>query len=108
MRNLGKRTIQIGIALGAIVGLVGCGQENSDVQAASHEDYGLSSINGWSSINGLSSLNGFSSINRRSSINGLTTPSAGRKTISYFVKCALPANDTLVKQDQNSTNNTFA
>ena len=36
------------------------------------------------------------------------TTSGGRKTISYLVKCALSAGDTLVKQDQNGTNYTFA
>ena len=29
MRELGKRTIKISIAVGAIVGLVGCGEEAS-------------------------------------------------------------------------------
>ncbi len=36
------------------------------------------------------------------------TTSAGRKTISYLVKCALAANDSLVKADQNGNNYTFA
>jgi hypothetical protein len=36
------------------------------------------------------------------------TTSGGRKTISYLVKCALQSGDSLVKQDQNSTNYTFA
>ena len=36
------------------------------------------------------------------------TTSGGRKTISYLVKCALSAGDTLVKQDQNGTNYTYA
>src|SRR3984957_16455078 len=92
MRDLGKRTIQVSLAFGAMVGLVGCGEEASTVQsgAGTHEDYGLSSINGLSAI------------------NGPMTTSAGRKTISYVVRCALAANDTLVKQDQNGTNYTFA
>jgi hypothetical protein len=36
------------------------------------------------------------------------TSSGGRKTVSYLVKCALASNDSLVKQDQNGTNYTFA
>ena len=36
------------------------------------------------------------------------TTSAGRKTVSYLVKCALAANDSLVKADQNGNNYTFA
>ena len=43
-----------------------------------------------------------------SSFNGLMTTSAGRKTVSYLVKCALASNDSLVKADQNGTNYTFA
>ena len=35
------------------------------------------------------------------------TTSMGRKTISYLVRCALAAGDTLVKQDQNGNNYTF-
>ena len=34
MKDLGKRTLQISIGLGAIVGLIGCGEEASSVQAA--------------------------------------------------------------------------
>ncbi len=41
-------------------------------------------------------------------MNGLMTTSAGRKTVSYLVKCALAANDSLVKADQNGNNYTFA
>ena len=47
-------------------------------------------------------------MNGLSSINGLMTTAAGRKTVAYLVKCALAANDSLVKQDQNGTNYTFA
>jgi hypothetical protein len=36
------------------------------------------------------------------------TTTGGRKTISYLVKCALAANDSLVKADQNGVNYTFA
>ena len=36
------------------------------------------------------------------------TTSGGRKTISYLIKCALASGDTLVKQDQNGNNYTFA
>ena len=59
MRELGKRTIQISVALGAIVGLIGCGEEASNVEAPSH-DFGLSSMNGLTAINGLTALNGLS------------------------------------------------
>jgi hypothetical protein len=35
------------------------------------------------------------------------TTDDGRQTVSYLVKCALPAGDTLVKQDQNGKSYTF-
>jgi hypothetical protein len=38
---------------------------------------------------------------------GLMTTEGGRSTVSYIVKCALAAGDTLVKQDQNGMNYTF-
>src|SRR5262249_30102367 len=43
-----------------------------------------------------------------SSVNGLMTTSAGRTTVSYIVRCALPAGHSLVKKDQNGTAYTFA
>src|SRR4029077_19860549 len=122
MRALGKRTIRISVAIGAIVGLIGCGEEASNVEAPSH-DLGLSAMNGLSALNGLSSLNGLSAFNGLSaqnglsslnglsamnglsarnglsSLNGLMPTSAGRKTVSYIVKCALAGGDSLVKAD---------
>jgi hypothetical protein len=59
------------------------------------------------SANGLSSANGLMSANGLSSANGLMTTDAGRKTITYLVRCALASNDTLVKQDQYGTTYTF-
>ncbi|HEY6475150.1 MAG TPA: RICIN domain-containing protein, partial [Polyangia bacterium] len=69
---------------------------------------GLSGINGLSGVNGLSAANGLSGINGLSGVNGLMTTTAGRKTASYIVKCALAANDSMVKQDQYGNNYTFA
>jgi hypothetical protein len=53
-------------------------------------------------------MNGLSSLNGLSAMNGLMTSSGGRKTVSYLIKCALAANDSLVKQDQNGVSYTFA
>jgi hypothetical protein len=36
------------------------------------------------------------------------TTSAGRSTVSYLVRCALPANASITKKDQNGTSYTFA
>ena len=137
MRELGKRTIQISIALGAIVGLIGCGGDQaSDVESgsarlrlhhhqrprqpstASSAVNGLTAANGldrngfarngFASVNGLAAINGLATSNGLPTTNGLMTTSAGRKTVSYMVKCALASNDSLVKQDQNGNNYTFA
>src|SRR6185503_2625163 len=40
-------------------------------------------------------------------VNGLMTTDGGRKTVTYLVKCALAANDSLVKKDQNNVSYTF-
>src|SRR5260370_15041707 len=66
---------------------------------------GLSSYNGLNTYNGLNVFNGLSSYNGLNSYNGVTNVSlmgsdAGRKTISYLVKCALPAGHQISKQDQ--------
>jgi hypothetical protein len=68
---------------------------------------GLSSANGLSSVNGLSSANGLSSVNGLSSTSGLMTTAAGRDTVSYIVRCALPAGATLVKKDQDGVSYSF-
>jgi hypothetical protein len=38
---------------------------------------------------------------------GLMTSDAGRKVVSYLVRCALPAGDSILKQDQNGANYAF-
>ena len=128
MQALGKRTIQVGITLGAIVGLVGCAEmaddTDADILAATQSENGLSlnglslnglSLNGLSlnglSLNGLSlnglSLNGLSTVDGLSSTTGLMTTPGGRDIVKYMVKCALPASDSLTKQDQNGVSYTF-
>ena len=75
---------------------------------------GLSLINGLSSINGLNSLNGLNSFNGLNSVNGLAngvglmTSADGRTTLSYIVKCALPAGRSFANGDQNNQTYTFA
>ena len=52
--------------------------------------------------------NGLNSVNGLAAGAGLMTSDAGRKTVSYLVRCALAAGDTLVKQDHNGNNYTYA
>src|SRR5207344_2876251 len=42
-----------------------------------------------------------------SSTEGLMTTAAGRTTVEYMVRCALPANTSITKQDQNGVSYTF-
>jgi hypothetical protein len=123
MRVLGQRTIRVGLTLGAIVGLIGCGDEAEDVAPSSDfaqsafngmsgvngisATNGMSGVNGISGANGISATNGMSGVNGISATNGYMTTEGGRKTVAYLVKCALAANDTLTKQDQNGVSYTF-
>lgn len=68
---------------------------------------GLSSLNGLSSFNGLSSLNGLTSINGLSSLNGYMTNDA-RTTLSYIIRCALPAGRTITMKGPNNTSIPFS
>ena len=68
---------------------------------------GITGVNGIMGTNGISATNGINGINGLSETSGLMTTDAGRKTIAYLVRCALAANDTLVKKDQNGTQYTF-
>jgi hypothetical protein len=129
-----KMGIKIGVTLGAILGLVGCAEMDEDVEGthelARESTNGLGSYNGLSlnglgamngltafngltgnnglSLNGLSAMNGLGSFNGLAETTGFMTTDAGRKTIAYLVRCALAANDTLVKRDQYGTQYTFA
>ncbi len=114
MQDWGKRTIQVGIALGAIVGLVGCA-ELADDEGIQVDESALTSTNGLSlnglslnglslnglSLNGLSlnglSLNGLSTVAGLSTTSGMMTTAGGRDIVKYMVKCALPQGRTLVK-----------
>ena len=129
MDNLGKRTLQVGITLGAIVGLVGCGAqadgngatgtEGVTPEAIMAQTNGLSMINGLSMVNGLSLSNGLALSNGLSMSNGLAlsnglsmsnglmTTSDGRRAVSYLVRCALAAGDSLSKNDQYGNPFTF-
>ena len=116
-KNFVRLGIQVGLSLGAIVGLVGCGEAQDDIEGQNLHGLssinglsslnGLSAINGLSSLNGLTALNGLSSMNGLSSLNGLMTTDGGRMTVQYLVRCALAAGDSLTKQDQNGVSYTF-
>src|SRR5436190_13246625 len=72
-----------------------------------HSINGLKVNNGLDSGNGLHSINGLKVNNGLSSTEGLMTSTAGRETVEYLVRCALPAGVNLVKADQYGANYTF-
>lgn len=103
----------------------GCAAPGDTTESGEGESGLLASTNGLSMINGLSMTNGLNSVsgglatglntayalnssNGLSSTVGLMTSSAGRSTVSYLVRCALPSGHSLRKQDQNGTSYTFA
>jgi hypothetical protein len=106
-----------GLALAAAA-LAGCGadlagdsQETTGDAVASANGLaainGLAATNGLAASNGLALSNGLAGTNGLAATNGLMTTAAGRNTVAYLVRCALPAWDSLVKQDQNGTSYTF-
>jgi len=105
-----------GLSIGAVLGLVGCGElggdESESADYAVSVENGLNGVNGISGVNGLYGVNGLMGVNGLSGVNGLygvnglastkglmTTP-LGRRTVSYIASCALNSSQTLDKQDQ--------
>jgi hypothetical protein len=74
---------------------------------------GLLALNGLTAQNGLLAQNGFlaqNGLNTGASLpstSGLMTSAAGRKTVEYLVRCALPANRSITRQDQYGQSHTF-
>ena len=116
------------LALFAPLLVASCVPETSSGVEANNED--LESMNGFTmngftmngftmngfTMNGLSlngftmngfTMNGLSMPNGLSSTTGLMTTSGGRQAIQYMIKCAYPAGQSLVKQDQYGNSYTF-
>jgi hypothetical protein len=74
---------------------------------------GLLGINGLTAANGLLGINGFTAVNGLIGVNGLAdgvglmASSAGRSTVSYLVRCALPQGRSITKRDQFNVSHTF-
>jgi hypothetical protein len=82
-------------------------------------DQYLASTNGLTMVNGLTMTNGLTMINGLTMTNGLAgdglvsgtellNTDQGRTTVSYMVRCALPAGHSITKQDDNGVSYTFA
>jgi hypothetical protein len=125
-----RLTLGMGLAVGLSLGVVGLGcNEMSDgaptpMGTSITSENGLSmnglsmnglSMNGLSmnglSMNGLSmnglSMNGLATASGLSSTSGLMTTDGGREVVKYMVKCALPAGQSLTKQDALGNSYTF-
>lgn len=108
--------LSVGLAV-VLSALAGCAEQPSDMATDSEDlqaDNGLKTINGLKAHNGLATLdNGVSvgaslkSATGLSSTSGLMTTSDGRVTVSYLVKCALPAGHSITKNDQYGRSYTF-
>jgi hypothetical protein len=126
-----KRTTGLAAALAFATVFAGCQapQANDDGSAAESElvaTNGLTMLNGLTMTNGLSgnglSGNGLSGngltaqalVVNPLSTTGLTSSTylmnsaAGRNTLSYLIRCALPANHSITKTDSNGSSYTFA
>jgi hypothetical protein len=68
---------------------------------------GMTMHNGMAMNNGMTMNNGLATTNGMAMNNGLMTTAAGRSTFEYIVRCALPANVSITKQDQNGVSYTY-
>jgi hypothetical protein len=127
-----KSTTWLAAALAFAAVFAGCqAPDAGDAGASSDSESELVSTNGLSMINGLTMLNGLSGNGLSGnglSGNGLTgqalimnplttaltsstflmSSAAGRSTISYLVRCALPAGRTITKKDSTGASYSFA
>jgi len=120
-----KKALTLCLLVSGAYGTTGCdtsadvGSVHESEAPATTSENGLNSINGLSSFNGLSSLNGLNSINGLSSLNGLTSinglsslngymTSDAQATMSYIVRCALPAGHTITMKGPNNTSISLA
>src|SRR5499427_3391517 len=60
------------------------------------------------SSNGLSAINGLASANTAAGAEGLMSTPEGRNTVTYLVRCALPAGHSITKQDQDGNSYKFS
>jgi len=116
MRRISTLSLSLATALAGSA----CEQLSDDSQA---DDSALTSENGFSmngftmngfTMNGLSingfTMNGFTNngfTNNGFAMNGLMSVDGGRKLLEYIVKCALPDNHSITKQDQYGHPYTF-
>ncbi|HET6146881.1 MAG TPA: hypothetical protein VFH68_05070 [Polyangia bacterium] len=114
-----RRLPALSIGLAAILSAFGpgCAEMPEDLTAVDPDellsDNGLKTINGMKVHNGLASGSGLnldSSLKSPTGLNsgsGLMSSADGRTTVTYLVRCALPAGRSITKTDQNGKPYTF-
>jgi hypothetical protein len=115
LRDSSWKVLLVGGAL-----LAGCtGEIDGTPDESVAEDPGFIGTNGLIGINGLTAINGFNGINGFNAVNGLIgvngladgvglmSSPAGRSTVSYLVRCALPAGRSITKKDQFNVSYTY-
>ena len=109
--------LSVGLAAVLSALAAGCAELPDDQSALDEEqlmaDNGLKTINGMKVHNGLASGSGLTLSSSLKSPTGLTSGSGlmstadGRTTVTYLVRCALPAGRSITKTDQYGKSYTF-
>jgi hypothetical protein len=109
--------LSVGLAVVVSALAAGCAEAPEDQTATDSElmsENGLKTINGMKVHNGLAAGSGLSLSAGLKSPAGLSSSSSlmntadGRTTVSYLVRCALPAGRTINKADQNGKMYSFS
>ena len=132
MTNTSKKTTWLAASLALASALIGCQPAASNDENGNSVESELVATNGLSMINGLSLTNGLSGnglsgnglsgnglkgqalvVNALggtglSSSTFLMNSAEGRNTLTYLVRCALPANHSITKTDSTGASYTFA
>ena len=81
--------------------------DEADTTQSISSQNGLPAINGVNTQNGLNIQNGLNTQNGLKDGVGLMSSVDGRATLSYLVRCALPATSVITKKDQYGTSYSF-
>jgi len=114
----GVSRVAVGIAALALSSGIACLPESEPGAGVASDD--LLAINGLTMVNGLTMTNGLGTGNGLTMTNGLSTSTglasgtglmstgAGRNTVAYLVRCALPSGHSISKTDPSGRSYTFS
>jgi hypothetical protein len=115
-------------AAALLAAVAGCAAPSEDAETNPHETMacatagtnGLTGVDGLTGIDGITNVNGLIGVNGLGGVDGLDTraglapthglmtTAAGRKTVEYLVRCALPSGRRITKQDQYNATHVFS